>query len=100
MIITPETIFAINDCKCFLVVVMNEHGEELTDVIKIDTSKNEYHKLIRDKSGLPIFDNRTQKYETEVLSCNQFFFTVATPCRGGNPDARSCDPLCGGAAKE
>lgn len=99
MIITPSTIFAVDGCKCFLVVICNEKGESLEDVAKVDTTSGKYWQIRRHTDGELMYDSDGVAV-TDEKQCEQFFFTIATPCRCENPDARSCGPICSGAAKE
>lgn len=98
MIITPSTIFSVDGCKCFLVVMMDETGSTLEDVAKADTSSGTYWKIRRDADGLLMYDNGVAV--VDEMKCEQFFFTIAAPCRCENPAARECGPICGGAALE
>jgi hypothetical protein len=99
MIVTPSTIFTIDGSKCFLVIICNEKGEALTDVARADTLSGKYLQIQRHPDGDLMYD-RDGVAVTKELQCEQFFFTIATPCRCENPDTRSCGPICSGAAKE
>lgn len=99
MIITPSTLFTIDHQKCFLVVICNEKGENLEDVAKVDTVSGKYWKIRRGADGELMYDGHGMAI-TDEFQCEQFFFTIATLCRCENPDARSCGPICSGAAQE
>lgn len=99
MIITGETVFTADGCKCFLVIICDETGKHLEDVVAANTTTGEYKKLLRGDNGHPIMDDKGYALTTSHKA-EQFFFTVATPCRCDNPATRECGPICSGAAKE
>ena len=99
MIITAETVFSVDGCRCFIVVLMDETGAELKNVVRANTVTGEYEQLVTDEAGNLV---RTDDGALKIVvgKCEQFFFTIATPCRCEDPTARSCGPICSGAAKE